>query len=76
MKIYKSEITVINKIDKVKCNCCGNEITSDSNGYSSDYLSVSKRWNYHSNFDNQEHNFDLCEDCYKKLISTFKIPVN
>ncbi|MEI3162281.1 MAG: hypothetical protein V8S74_02545 [Lachnospirales bacterium] len=76
MKIYKSEITVINKIDKIKCNCCGTEITADANGYSSDYLSVSKRWNYHSSFDNQEHNFDLCEDCYKKLISTFKIPVN
>ena len=76
MKIYKSEITVINKIDKVKCNCCGSEITSDANGYSSDYLSVSKRWGYNSSFDNIEHNFDLCEDCYKKLIGTFKIPVD
>ena len=46
MKIYKSEITVIEKIDKVKCNCCGNEITADANGYTSDYLSISKRWGY------------------------------
>lgn len=76
MKIYKNEITVVKKIDTIKCNCCGNEITTDGQGYTSDYLSVSKRWGYNSDFDNQEHSFDICQDCYKKLIATFKIPIN
>jgi ribosomal-protein-alanine N-acetyltransferase len=38
-----------------------------------DYLSVEKRWGYGTSLDNSQHNFDLCEECYKKIIANFKI---
>lgn len=75
MKLYKSENIIIEKVDKVQCNCCGKDIATDKFGYTSDYLSVEKKWGYGSIFDNEIHNFDICEDCYKKMISKFKIPI-
>lgn len=74
MKVLTPQNIIQNKITDVKCNCCGKLIYKDSLGNISDYLSVSKRWGYGTTLDNEEHNFDLCEDCYKKIISTFVIP--
>lgn len=76
MKIYKKENIVVKKVCTVKCNCCGKEIETDNIGYTSDYLSVEKRWGFNSSFDNQCHCFDICENCYKKIINSFKIPIN
>ncbi len=75
MKSYRNETVVIEKVYSVKCNCCGKEIASDKYGYTSDYLSVNKRWGYNSSFDNENHSFDICEDCYKNIIKNFKIPI-
>lgn len=75
MKIYKDETLVVKKVSTIKCNCCGNEIPSDKFGYTSDYLSITKKWGYNSDFDNEKHNFDICENCYKEIISKFKIPI-
>lgn len=75
MKTYKNEAIITEKVCSIKCNCCGKDITTDKFGYTSDYLSIEKRWGYNSSFDNENHCFDICEDCYKKLISKFKIPI-
>ncbi len=70
MKRYKN-ITVIEKqIDKVICNGCGKEIDRHA-----DYLSVDKAWGYGVPFDGQNHTFDLCGECYKKITDGFKISV-
>ena len=36
---------------------------------------VEKRWGYFSNKDNEVHRFDLCEECYDRMVSQFVIPV-
>lgn len=76
MKLYKKESRIIERIDQVKCNCCGKTIEKNHLGYSMDYLSVEKRWGYGSSLDGERHSFDLCEECYQKIISAFKIPVD
>lgn len=76
MKTYKDETIVAKKLSSVKCNCCGEDIATDKFGYTSDYLSVEKRWGYGSTFDNEVHSFDICEDCYRKIIKGFKIPID
>ena len=38
-------------------------------------LSVEKRWGYFSDKDNEVHRFDLCEECYDRMVSQFVIPV-
>lgn len=75
MKLLKAETIIQYSVEEVKCNCCGKTIEKDSFGNTFDFLSVYKRWGYGTSIDNQEHEFDLCEDCYKKIISQFKIPV-
>lgn len=76
MKFYQNKTIVVEKVCKVKCNCCGKEITADKHGYTSDYLSVNKKWGYGSDFDNENHSFDICEECYKSIINKFKIPIS
>lgn len=67
MRQYKLQET--KAVEKIICNKCGKEIVE------ADVLSVDKRWGYFSNKDNEVHHFDLCEECYNEMISTFQIPI-
>ena len=67
MRQYKEEKTKV--IDKYICNRCGKEVKEG------DVLSVDKRWGYFSNKDNEVHHFDLCEQCYDEIVSTFQISI-
>lgn len=75
MKIFKNISVVQQEVDKVYCNMCGSEIQRDSLGVFYDYLDVEKDWGYLSRFDGQTHTFDLCSECYEKLIKSFKLPI-
>lgn len=67
MRQYKKEETEV--IEKYICNRCGKELAQE------DVLSVEKRWGYFSDKDNEIHRFDLCEQCYDEIVSTFRIPI-
>lgn len=72
VKFYKEETVVSRQTDKIVCNLCAKEIEKDLTGNFYDYIEINKEWGYLSDFDGQTHSFDLCEECYKKLISSFK----
>lgn len=75
MRRYE-ERTVCNKVlDKVFCNKCGKEIKLDGGIMKEDILTVDKHWGYFSGKDNEVHHFDLCEQCYDELITSFAIPI-
>lgn len=59
---------------EIYCNCCG-KVINHKGGIGEDYLEVKKAWGYFSSKDLTGHAFNLCEACYDKLISQFKIPV-
>ena len=61
------------EIDKIICNQCGKEIPVVKGVAGEDYLSVEKCWGYFSKKDGQTDTFELCEDCYDKLVASFKI---
>lgn len=67
MRQYKKEETKV--IEKYICNRCGKELVQE------DVLMVEKRWGYFSNKDNEVHRFELCEQCYDEIVSTFQIPI-
>lgn len=71
------EICKVQKKETVKivCNMCKKEIDVVNGIPQEDVLTVEKRWGYFSEKDNELHRFDLCEECYGKLISSFEIPV-
>ncbi len=64
------------KSNDVRCNVCGKKIKMENGLLTEDVFEASKEWGYFSKKDLEVHKFNICEDCYEKLISTFKIPVN
>lgn len=67
MRTYKEKVITVKEKDKAFCNCCGREIKGE------DFLEVEKQWGYFSSKDGVTECFDLCEECYDKLVSGFKI---
>lgn len=57
------------------CNCCGKSFQVENGILLEDVLEATKEWGYFSQRDLEVHHFNLCEECYNKLISQFKIPV-
>jgi ribosomal-protein-alanine N-acetyltransferase len=61
-------------IDNVICNFCGKEVQKEL-GMINDNLHITKKWGYFSKKNYEQHEFDLCEDCYDKITKQFSIPV-
>ena len=73
MRKYKEKRTF--SVEKIYCNMCGKEMTVVNGVIREGVLSVDKSWGYFSDKDGPVHSFDLCEECYDKLIGKFQIPV-
>ena len=61
--------------NKVVCNSCGKELKMINGMMMEDAFEARKRWGYFSKKDTVEHAFVLCEECYDRIVSEFKIPV-
>ena len=72
MRLFKKAAVEEEVLDKVLCDACGEEI-SLKNG---DYLYFEKEWGYFSSMDGERHKADVCEECYKDWICSFKHPIN
>ena len=64
------------RLTKVVCNSCGQNIPYSGNIIIGAALSFRAEWGYFSDKDGQVHNFDLCENCYDKIVKNFTIPVD
>lgn len=60
---------------KVICNCCGREIPQVQEGIWEDFLHIKKEWGYFSGKDGKLQEFCVCEECYERWISQFRLPV-
>ena len=56
------------------CNICGKIIKTEQGILKEDVLEVTKNWGYFSKKDMERHRFIICEACYDKWISGFKVP--
>lgn len=70
MRIYEKD-----KIIEIYCNKCGKKIEVKNDVLKEGVLSIDKRWGYFSDRDGIQHSFDICEECYNKIIGRFKYPV-
>lgn len=59
---------------EIICNCCGRRLAFADGIPSEEACSVAVRWGYFSKKDGEHHSFDLCEECYDKLIKSFEVP--
>lgn len=64
------------ELDSVVCNYCGKELLVENGILKEGCLEVNSSFGYFSRKDGQIHRFDLCEDCYEKMIARFRIPVD
>ncbi len=65
-----------NKVLEIKCNCCGKDLEVEKGFIKSGNFSVNYDWGYFSSKDGETHKFDICEECYDKLIKSFTIPID
>ncbi|MGI6094453.1 MAG: hypothetical protein ACOYBL_03375 [Lachnospiraceae bacterium] len=73
MRKYKS--SQIEQLEQVCCNQCGKALRVENGIIMEGVFHGAIDWGYFSDYDGESHSFDLCEDCYKKMISKFQIPV-
>lgn len=73
MRFYKDKEK--KQLESVLCNCCGRKLLMTGNHTAEGVLHVIKDWGFFSKKDLVRHEFDLCENCYDKMIAEFQIPV-
>lgn len=59
----------------VYCNSCGKLLKAENGILKEDAFEATKEWGYFSRRDMEVHHFNLCEECYEKMISQFVIPI-
>ncbi|MGN0330367.1 MAG: hypothetical protein ACI4D5_03910 [Kineothrix sp.] len=60
----------------VVCNNCGKDLLVENGIIKEGCFDVTSVFGYFSRKDGQIHSFDLCEDCYDRMIAGFRIPVD
>ena len=59
----------------VICNCCNKELLVENGILKDECIHISHAFGYFSERDGEIQCFDLCEECYNKMIAKFGIPV-
>ncbi|MDY2606616.1 MAG: hypothetical protein SOV90_01615 [Lachnospiraceae bacterium] len=62
-----------NDLEIVKCNKCGRELKVSRGTIKEGVFSIDYVWGYFSEKDGEVHSFDLCENCYDKMLKEFVI---
>lgn len=62
-------------LEKIVCNQCGRELKLENGIVQEGVFQGETRFGYFSGKDGERHSFDLCEECYDKMIKGFAIPV-
>ncbi len=69
MKKYTVSMQAQQTVEQIICNGCGREIPLER----ADYFHGEKTWGYFSNQDGRRDSFDLCEDCYQRMVDGFAV---
>ena len=73
MRIYMDEGK--NILKRVVCNQCGKALKVKNGILVEGVFEGNQQFGYFSNKDGIRHSFDLCEECYNKLIEGFAVEV-
>ncbi|MCD8036369.1 MAG: hypothetical protein LUE88_03165 [Clostridiales bacterium] len=65
-----------NETDVIICDACGKEIKKNKFGEFDDFYHIEKTWGYHSDKDGRHDSFDICEECYDKMLIAVGIEQN
>lgn len=73
MRRYESESG--GQLLQVVCNQCKKELKLEKGYLKEGCFQVDFSFGYFSRKDGMRHRFDLCEDCYDKMLAGLQIPV-
>lgn len=62
------------ELTQVLCNQCGRELKVEDGYLKEGCFTAEAVFGYFSKKDGSRHHFDLCEECYDKMISRFAVP--
>lgn len=74
MRKYREKELKETELNQVFCNQCGKELFVEEGILKEGCFSVDYTFDYFSNKDGYIYSFDLCEECFDKLVSGFKNP--
>ena len=63
------------KLIKVQCNVCKKEFKLEDGILKEGCFQADFSWGYFSSRDGMHHRFDLCENCYDKMVEGFEVPI-
>lgn len=64
-----------NYLSEVCCNKCGKRLNVENGFVKEGCFHVEYNFGYFSTKDGMRHTWDLCEDCYDKMVQEFVLPV-
>ena len=64
---------IVNKA--VVCNVCGRSLKMEKGILVEEAFEATKEWGFFSDRDLEVHKFTICEMCYDRIISEFKVPI-
>ena len=73
MRIYVDKNNM--KLNSVICNKCKKQIKVENGIIKEGCFCGDAQFGYFSNKDGMKYFFDLCEECYDKMVSDFAVPV-
>lgn len=73
MRIYLDEQE--KQLESVLCNACGRRLSVENGIVLEGCFQGDMAFGYFSSRDGRRHRFDLCEQCYNKMIAAYRIPV-
>lgn len=75
MKVYGKTTSTERKVQKIFCNGCGRPMKIENGIVREGIFSGEVSFGYFSKKDGIRQEFDLCEECYDRMIRQFTIPV-
>jgi hypothetical protein len=76
LKIKKETTEEIPYTDRIVCNKCERILWDSVKGKHTrpTYYHSLKQWDRLSRWDEEDHEFHLCQDCYSEVIESFRLP--
>ena len=76
MRIFEKNAVLEEVVEEVICNQCGKKLKVEEGIVKEGCFHVNYSFDYFSNKDGYQYNFDLCEDCFDRWIENFRCPVD
>lgn len=73
MRVYLDENRT--ELVTVVCNACRKELLVENGILKEECIHVEHNFGFFGSRDGECDRFDLCEDCYRKIVANFSIPV-